>query len=184
MRTFSPSCFPSYLVRWGLKPNRWRGKFCGGMVAWPLEQFESPDLHSGLRCFPKGVFVPDLPSFQEDPSRTFGMWLSTMGFMCMGLWSLTGWEGLSEPLDVHLREKSGGISHGNLRHIDVEPITDMAKYVTGYGMKGLKRPSFPRIKILVLPKTLGELPDRKPCDRKFVPRHSRDPLLVVGPFPG
>jgi hypothetical protein len=40
-------------------------------------------------------------------------------------------------------------------------ITHMAKYVTGYGMKGLKRPTFSMDNILVLPRTLGELPDRK-----------------------
>jgi hypothetical protein len=39
----------------------------------------------------------------------------------------------------------------------------MAKYVTGYAMKGLKRPTFSPDNILVLPKTLGELPDRNPC---------------------
>ena len=36
----------------------------------------------------------------------------------------------------------------------------MAKYVTSYAMKGLKRPMFSPDQILVLPRTLRELPDR------------------------
>ena len=51
---------------------------------------------------------------------------------------------------------------GNLRHIDIKPITRTAEYVTEYGMKGLKRPMFSPDQILVLPRTLRELPDQKP----------------------
>ena len=69
---------------------------------------------------------------------------------------------ISEPLDVHFAEKLKAYLTGNLRHVDVERITDMAKYVTSYAMKGLKRPMFSPDQILVLPKTLGELPDQKP----------------------
>ena len=67
---------------------------------------------------------------------------------------------ISEPLDVHFAERLDEYLTSNLRHIDVEHITHMAKYVTSYGMKGLKRPMFSPDHILVLPKTLGELPDR------------------------
>ena len=37
----------------------------------------------------------------------------------------------------------------------------MAKYVTSYAMKGLKRPMFTLDNVLVLPRTVGELPDLK-----------------------
>jgi hypothetical protein len=46
----------------------------------------------------------------------------------------------------------------NLRHIDIQHITHAARYVTGYGMKALKRPTFSLDHVLVLPKTLDELP--------------------------
>ena len=67
---------------------------------------------------------------------------------------------ISESLDVHFAEKLEEYLTSNLRHIDVERITHMAKYVTSYAMKGLKRPMFSPDQILVLPRTLGELPDR------------------------
>ena len=89
------------------------------------------------------------------------MCLSTMGFICMGLGSLTGSGGFGAA-GCSFRRNLEKYLTGNLRHIDVERITHMAKYVTGYGMKGLKRPMFSPDHILVLPKTLGELPDQKP----------------------
>ena len=70
------------------------------------------------------------------------MCLSTMGFICMGLGSLTGWEGFLKSLDVHFADRLDEYLTSNLRHIDVERITDMAKYVTSYAMKGLKRSTF------------------------------------------
>ena len=88
------------------------------------------------------------------------MCLLTMGFICMGLGSLTGWEGFPESLDVHFAERLDEYLTSNLRHIDVERITHMAKYVTSYAMKGLKRPMFSPDNILILPKTLGELPNK------------------------
>ena len=68
---------------------------------------------------------------------------------------------ISEPLDVHFERNLEKYLTGNLPHIDVERITHMAKYVTSYAMKGLKRPMFSPDQILVLPRTLGELPDLK-----------------------
>jgi hypothetical protein len=64
---------------------RWYGRLATRTVRKPRSPKWAPLL-------PKGVFVPDLPVLRS-PSRTFGMCLSTMGFICMGLGSLTGWEG-------------------------------------------------------------------------------------------
>ena len=66
-----------------------------------------------------------------------------------------------EPLNIHLERNLEKYLTGNLRHIDVQPISRTPGYVTGYGMKGLKRPTFSMDNILVLPRTLRELPDRK-----------------------
>ena len=68
---------------------------------------------------------------------------------------------ISEPLDKHFSKKLEKYLTGNLRHIDIEPITRTAGYVTEYAMKGLKRPMFSMDNILILPKTLRELPDLK-----------------------
>jgi hypothetical protein len=67
---------------------------------------------------------------------------------------------IHEPLDVHFQEKLNEYLTEKLRHIDVRAITQTAGYVTEYAMKGLKRPTFSMDQILVLPRTLGEWPDR------------------------
>jgi hypothetical protein len=67
---------------------------------------------------------------------------------------------IPEPLDVHFERNLEKYLTGNLRNIDIKPITRTAGYVTEYGMKGLKRPTFTMDNVLVLPRTIGELPDR------------------------
>jgi hypothetical protein len=69
---------------------------------------------------------------------------------------------ISEPLDEHFSKNLEKYLTGNLRHVDIEPIYRTAGYVTEYGMKALKRPVFSMDQVLVLPRTLGELPDRNP----------------------
>src|SRR6266576_3717438 len=69
---------------------------------------------------------------------------------------------LSGHLDVHINEKLRKYLVGSLRNIGVEPITREPAYVTGYGMKGLKRRSFFEDEILIFPRTVSELPTRGP----------------------
>jgi hypothetical protein len=109
------------------------------------------------------------------------------GLHMHGIGVANRWGRIVEPLDVHFAEKMEEYLTSNLRHIDVEHITHMAKYVTSYAMKGLKRPTFSTDNILVLPRTLRELPDRKPClgwNRQIRPASPFEPFLVAGPLPG
>jgi hypothetical protein len=66
---------------------------------------------------------------------------------------------ISDPLDKHFSKNLEKYLTGNLRHIDIERITRTAGYVTEYAMKELKRPTFTMDNVLVLPRTVGELPD-------------------------
>jgi hypothetical protein len=50
--------------------------------------------------------------------------------------------------------------------LGVEPITHDPEYVTGYGMKGLKRSSFSEDDVLIFPRTVSELPAKGPDPRK------------------
>ena len=65
---------------------------------------------------------------------------------------------LPETLDIYFEENLGDFLMGNIRHIDVQRITHRPKYATGYGMKGLKRPTFSEDDVLVLPRDVSELP--------------------------
>jgi hypothetical protein len=68
--------------------------------------------------------------------------------------------GLQEPLDVHFKQHGPAYFTKELHHIDVKPVTYDPEYVTGYGMKGLKRRSFFEDEILIFPRTVSELPTK------------------------
>jgi len=69
-------------------------------------------------------------------------------------------------LDVHINENLRKYLVRSIRTIGVEPITHDPEYVTGYGMKGLKRSSFFEDEILIFPRTVSELPTKGPDPRK------------------
>ena len=65
-------------------------------------------------------------------------------------------------LDIHINENLGKYLVGSIRTIGVEPITHDPEYVTGYGMKGLKRSTFSYDDVLIFPRSLSELPSNGP----------------------
>ena len=130
---------------------RWYGRLATRSIRKPRSPQWAPLL-------PKGVFVPDLPVFKRSKQNLRDVVIND-GLHVHGIVVANRFGRISEPLDIHFAEKLKAYLTGNLRHVDVERITDMAKYVTGYGMKGLKRPTFTMDNVLVLPRTVGELPD-------------------------
>jgi hypothetical protein len=79
-------------------------------------------------------------------------------------------------LDVHINDNRGKYLVGSIRTIGAEPITHDPEYVTGYGMKGLKRRSFLEDEILIFPRTVSELPCKGPDPRK-------EPIRTAGEKP-
>ena len=71
------------------------------------------------------------------------------------------WNRLTDPLNRHFYEKRTTYVAGKIRSIDVVQIKDRRQYTTDYAGKGLKRPRFNTDHILVLPRTLSELPGSK-----------------------
>ena len=69
-------------------------------------------------------------------------------------------------LDLHINENPGKYLVGSTRKIDAEPITHDPVYVTGYGLKGMKRSTFSYDDILIFPRTVSELPTKGPDPRK------------------
>jgi hypothetical protein len=69
-------------------------------------------------------------------------------------------------LDVHIHENLRKYLAGSIRKIDVKPITHAPEYVTGYGMKGLKRRSFLEDELLIFPRSVSELPTKGSDPRK------------------
>jgi hypothetical protein len=115
---------------------------------------------------PKVALVPDFPVFKYEKQQLRDVTVNN------GLhWhELTLVNPLAPKLpgnlDVHINENLRKYRVGSIRNIDVETITHDPEYVTGYGMKGLKRRSFLEDEILIFPRTVSELPSNGPDPRK------------------
>ena len=107
---------------------------------------------------PKGVFVPDLPVVKK--TKVSVREASTNNGLHMhGVLLAHRWGRLNIPLDLHFEEKRATYQTGKIRTIDVKRIDYDPGYVTEYAGKGLKRPCFNTDHILILPRSLSELPD-------------------------
>jgi hypothetical protein len=133
---------------------RWYGRLATRSVRKPRSPRWAPLL-------PKGIFVPDLPVFKRSKQELRDVVIND-GLHMHGIVVANRFGRISEPLDEHFSKNLEKYLTGNLRHVDIEPIYRTAGYVTEYGMKALKRPVFSMDQVLVLPRTLGELPDRNP----------------------
>jgi hypothetical protein len=131
---------------------RWYGRLATRTVRKPRSQEWAPLL-------PKGVFVPDLPVFKRSKQNLRDVVIND-GLHVHGIVVANRFGRISEPLDEHFSKNQEKYLTSNLRYIDIQPITRTSEYVTEYGMKGLKRPIFSMDHVLVLPRTLRELPDR------------------------
>jgi hypothetical protein len=72
---------------------------------------------------------------------------------------------LQARLDLHIKANLRKYLPGNIRSIDVQPITHEPEYLTGYGLKSLKN-RFSTDEIVIFPRTLSELPTNGPDPRK------------------
>ena len=119
-----------------------------------------PRSPSWAALLPKGVFVPDLPVVKRTKTPLKDV-VTNDGLYMHGIIVANRWCRLIDPLDCHFREKRRTYAAGKIRSIDVVPITERPQYTTEYAGKGLKRPCFNTDHVLILPRTLSELPDPK-----------------------
>jgi hypothetical protein len=115
---------------------------------------------------PKIILAPDLPVPKRIKQRLREVTINN-GLHWHGLVMVNPLAPkLPGNLDVHINEDLQNYLVGSIRTIGVEPITYDPVYVTGYGMKGLKRRSFSEDEILIFPRTVSELPTKGPDPRK------------------
>jgi hypothetical protein len=141
---------------------RWYGR----LATRTVRKTRSP---AWIPFLPKGIFVPDLPVPKRSKQDIRDV-STNDGLHMHGIVVANRTRKLPETLDVHFEENLGTYLTSKLRYIDVERITHDVLYVTDYGMKGLKRPTFSEDDILVLPRSLSELPNRNlssVCNRSF-----------------
>jgi hypothetical protein len=120
-----------------------------------------PRLHSSAPFLPKCVFLPDFPVPKSQGGKS-SLWDVKVngGLHEHGIVLANQFGRLHDPLDKHFVDYEDDYLTENLRHIDVQRINRLAAYTTEYGMKALKRPIISSDHILILPRTLSELPDR------------------------
>ena len=141
---------------------RWYGRLATRIIRKPRSPVWAPLL-------PKGIFIPDLPVPKRSKLRIRDVSIND-GLHMDGIVVANRWARIPETLDVYFEENLGTYLTKKLRHIDVRRITHRPEYVTEYALKSLKRPTFSEDDILVLPRTLSELPGRHarhPFDRAW-----------------
>jgi hypothetical protein len=138
-----------------LEMRKHLGWFYGRLAKASVPKASSPKWSGFL---PKAVLAPDFPvpknSKQKLRDVTINDGLHWHGLILVNPFALK----LPGNLDVHIKENWKKYLVGSIRKISVEPITHDPVYVTGYGMKGLKRRSFFEDEILIFPRTVSELP--------------------------
>ena len=135
------------------------GWFYGRLAKASVPKASSPKWTPYL---PKAVLVPDFPVFKHSKQRLRDVTMNN-GLHWHGL-VLATWRALKlqEPLDVHVQGNPGKYLVGNIRRIDVQPITYNPGYVIGYGMKSLKSSRISDDDILIFPRSVSELPSQGP----------------------
>ncbi len=134
--------------------ERWYGRLATRTIRKTRSPIWAPYL-------PKGIFVPDLPVPKRSKQSLRDV-STNDGLHMHGIMVANRWARIPETLDVYFEENLGTYVTSKLRHIDVQRITHRARYVTEYALKSLKRSTFSEDDILVLPRSLSELPDRNP----------------------
>ena len=146
-----------------LEMRKHLGWFYGRLAKASVPKASSPTWSPFL---PKVIFSPDLPVPKHSKARLKDLTMNN------GI----HWHGLAlinplapkfyGPLDVHIRQNLGKYLCGSIREIGIRPITHRPEYVTGYGMKGLKRSSLSNDDVLIFPRSVSELPTNETDLRK------------------
>jgi hypothetical protein len=108
---------------------------------------------------PRGVFFPDGPAFKRQ-KQTLQEATVNGGLHIHGVVVATKEGRMKEGLDEHFSANRRLYRTPNLYRIDVEPIRSDAPSVTDYAGKAVKKRRFSDDDILILPKTLDELPNK------------------------
>ena len=122
-----------------------------------------PRSEKWVHLLPKGIFFPDVPGYKKNEFKVGEVSVND-GIHMHGVMVVPKQTRLKERLDLHLLRKQKLYVRGKIYRIYAEPITSRAAFVTDYGGKAIKRRRFSTDHVLVLPRTVAELP-AKICDQ-------------------
>jgi hypothetical protein len=119
-----------------------------------------PKSENFAHLLPRGVFFPDVPGLKKSEQTLSDLTMND-GIHFHGIIVIPHNSRLKAPLVEHLREKKRMyLRRTKIVRIHVEPIVSDEFFVTDYAGKAVKRGRFSDGEILILPKTIKELPQK------------------------
>jgi hypothetical protein len=106
---------------------------------------------------PKGVFFPDVPGLNGSKRKLPEVVIND-GLHVHGIVLVNRRDRLKEPLGQHFQNNQRYYRSIMVHHLHIVPITHDAEYTTDYGGKAIKKGRISEEHILVLPRSLSELP--------------------------
>jgi hypothetical protein len=129
----------------------------GKIASWVVRKPKSPEFSHFL---PRGVFFPDVPCHKREKQDLKGVTVND-GIHFHGILAIPKNGRLKVPLDQHFRDKKRMYTRNSkLSRIHVQPINSDVPFVADYAGKAVKRKKFSSDDILILPRTLQELPQK------------------------
>jgi hypothetical protein len=119
-----------------------------------------PRSEKSAELLPKGIFLPDVPAFKKSQYGIKDVSVND-GIHVHGVVITPRKSRVKEPLHLHFARKNKLYVRGKILRIQVDPIRSDAEFVTDYAGKALKKRRFSTDDVLILPKTVAELPARK-----------------------
>jgi hypothetical protein len=135
-----------------------------------------PRSENFAHLLPRGVFFPDIPGLKTS-EQPLGDVTINDGIHFHGIIVLPQNSRLKDPLDNHFREKKRMyLRRTKISRIHVRPIVSDELFVTDYAGKAVKRGRFSDDEILILPRTIKELPQKTTAigDAETVDRDIKD----------
>jgi hypothetical protein len=132
-------------------------------VVWEVvtRTVRNPRSFKSIDLLPKALLIPDYPVHKRLKKTLMQVFIND-GIHWHGLVLATRLgTRLQKPLDVHFRNHGATYYTKIVRYINVKPITYTPEYMTGYGMKALKR-RFSADDILIFPRAVSELRSNGP----------------------
>ena len=113
----------------------------------------------GFECIPRMMLFPDLPVYKHEKKSIQDVSIND-GLHYGGIALTSPISRCQTSLDDHFTEDQEKYLSKKLERSFVKPITHSHNYVTDYVMKAIKNGRMSEEDIVILPRTISELPDK------------------------
>jgi hypothetical protein len=118
-----------------------------------------PRSEIGFECIPRMMLFPDLPVYKHEKKSIQDVSIND-GLHYGGIALTSPISRCQTSLDDHFTDNQKKYLNKKLERIFVKPITHSHNYVTDYVMKAITKGRMSEEDIVILPRTISELPDK------------------------